>query len=139
MPSNHCFHYNYICTLIKRDYHNANNTPDVLYIIYIKTNQCWYCVQSLYNTWVFLWLLHHDMCNHLVFYLCVKHNDDIVTFIRFRERRYSNHISGTFLVKYNVADTLSSILIAIFDLGEAMYRAQWRVRFFFLFWKEAPV
>ena len=46
MPSNHCFHYNYICTLIKRAHHNANNTPDVLYIIYIKANQCSYCVQS---------------------------------------------------------------------------------------------
>lgn len=32
---------NYICTLIKRAHNNANNTSDILYIIYIKTNQCW--------------------------------------------------------------------------------------------------
>ena len=125
MLSNHYFHYNYICTLIKRAHHNANNTPDVLYIIYIKANQCSYCVQSavhVQHIGVFLsFLVPWHVQSSTGRFLFAKHNDDFVAFIGFCERLYySNHISGIFFLEYIFADTLSNILIAFLGLRAAM-------------------
>ena len=125
MPSNHSFHYNYICTLIKRAHHNANNTPDVLYIIYIKANQCSYCVQSTvhvqYMSLFFRCWWHVQSSTGRDGFLFTKHNDDFVAFIGFCERLYySNHISSIFFLKYIFADTLLNILIAFLSLRAAM-------------------
>ena len=136
MPSNHCFHYNYICTLIKRAHHNANNTPDVLYIIYIKANQCWFCVQSMEHvctTYRSLSFVPGDMYNHLlvVFY---SQNTMMTLWLLLdfvKDFYYSNHISGIFFLKYIFADTLSNILIAFLGLRAEMLCAQWRVTDFF--------
>ena len=76
---------------VKRAQHNANNTPDILYIIYIKSNQCWYCVHSMAH--VLLMGLSLPPFDGLVckgFVLINTNNNDFVTFIRFHIMLHSN-------------------------------------------------